>query len=305
MGILGKMREIRERNIARRKEKEMRKREETWTNMLERLNKEYNKGLKKIAKTPIEFNVSQKGILSRIEMKSGVHIASYTALVPYMGQVKESAPLVPLTCNCGTFVEKPVPSSMFVKNVRVGLLKESFFLPYAAMPKFSAKRVYKEKLNWNPLIERLNQDKKLRGLLKDLPTETKVAVSVEKDIWGNPRRTTFQIFKVDDKDDNYNTVCQIIPFKDKSLVTTRHMMEKPRRIEHAVKAISGIREHIIDHGYDQPTTGPIPQPWASAIMVLLVSTPAPAPPANCPSCGAPLSPEAAFCPSCGRRVKQA
>ncbi|MDH5770170.1 MAG: zinc ribbon domain-containing protein [Candidatus Bathyarchaeota archaeon] len=303
MGILDKMRKMRERNIARRKEKEMRKREEAWTKTLEWLNKEYNRGLKKIAKTPIEFSVSQKGILSRIEMKSGVHIASFTSLVPYMGQVKESAPLVPLTCICGAYVEKPIPSSMFVKQVRVGLLKESFFLPYAAMPKFSAKRVYKEKSNWNPLLERLNQDKKLRGLLKDLPTETKVAISVEKDLWGNPRRTTYQVFKVDDKDDNYNTVCQVIPFKDKSLVTTRHMMEKPKRIEHAVKAISRIREHIIDHGYDQPTTGQIPQPWASSIVVFLARAPAPASSDNCPSCGASLSSGAFFCPSCGKKVK--
>ena len=269
--------------------------------MLERLNKEYNKGLKKIAKTPIEFNVSQAGILSRIEMKSGVHITSFTTLVPYMGQVKEVAPLVPITCACGTFVEKPIPSSMFVKKVRAGLLKESFFLPYVAMPAFSAKRVYKEKSNWNPLIERLNQDKKLRGLLKALPTETNVEIARDK-------ITTFQVFKVNDKDDNYNTVCQVIPFKDKSLVTTRHMMGDHRafyakRIEHAVKAISRIREHIIDYSYDRPTSGPIPQPWASTILGFLAPTPTPAPPTNCPSCGAKLLPEATFCPSCGKRVK--
>ena len=297
------MKEMRERNIARRKEKEARKREEAWTKTLEWLNKEYNKSLKKIAKTPIEFNVSQNGILSHIEMKSGVHIASFTALVPYMGQVEEALPLVAMTCTCGTYVERPTPSSMLVKNVRAGLLKESFFLPYVAMPKFSAKKVYKEKLNWNPFVDHLNQDKRLRDLLKDLPTETKVAVSMTKDLVGNPKVVTYQIFKVDDKDDNYNTVCQVIPFKDKSLVTTRHMMEKPGRIGHAVEAISRIREHIMDYGYDHPTTGPIPQPWASAIMLLLAGTPAPVQPANCPSCGATLSPGATFCPSCGEKVK--
>lgn len=271
MGILDGMKEIRERNIAKRKEKERRKQEKAWNKMLQNLNKDYNKALKKIARTPIEFDVSQNGILSRIETKSGIHIASYTVTVPTKSLeiYATQPPMVPLTCICGTFIDKPMPASMFVKNVRVGLRKEPFFLPYTAMPTFSAKKVYEEKSNWNPLIERLNQDKKLRGLLKDLPTKTEVVTDVVKDIWGNVKRTTSQVHKVNDRDDNYNTVCQVVPFKDKSLVTTRHMMEKPKRIEHAVKTIVRIREHIIDYGYDHPMTGQIPQPWANTIEVFL------------------------------------
>jgi hypothetical protein len=158
---------------------------------------------------------------------------------------------------------------MFVKNVRVGLRKAPFFLPYTATPAFSAKKIYTEKSNWNPLIELLNQDKKLRGLLKDLPTKTTVIVEMAKDIWGNVKRTTSQVYKLNDKDDNYNTVCQVIPFKDKSLITTYHMMDNPKRIEYAVKTIIRIREHVIDYGYDQPTTGQIPQPWANIFVGFL------------------------------------
>lgn len=90
---------------------------------------------------------------------------------------------------------------------------------------------------------------------------------MKEDVTGS--KITYQVFKMVDEDDNYNTVCQVIPFKDKSLVTTRHMMEKPKRIENAVRAISRIREYIIDHDYDQPTTGEIPQPWANTIVKFL------------------------------------
>ena len=230
------------------------------------INKDYNKALRKIARTPIEFNVYQKGLLGHIETKDGVQIASY---IPFM------FPHSPVACICGTFVGKPVPSSIFVKNVRVGLRQNPFFLPYVAVPTFSAKEVYKNKSNMNPLIERLNQDEKLRNLIKNLPTKTSVGVGAERDFAGNITSITSQVFKVDDKDDNYNTVCQCIPFKDKTLVTTRHMMEKQglpkkwKRIETAVSAIIRIREHIIDHGYDQPTTGNVPQSWAFLIAEFL------------------------------------
>jgi len=256
MGILDRIRESRERKFAE-------KREKAWNKTLQWLKKEYNKGLKKIARTPIEFNVSQNGILSRIATKKGIRIASYTVMAPYPGQIKEHPLMFPMACICGTFIERPIPNSMFVKGVRVGLRKDRFFLPYTATPAFSAKKVYKEKLNWNPLVELLNQDKKLRGLLKDLPTKTTVVVEKMR------KGTINNVYKVNDKDDNYNTVCQVIPFKDKSLIATYHMMDEPKRIENAVKAIGRIREHIIEYGYDQPTTGQIPQPWASTIVAFL------------------------------------
>jgi hypothetical protein len=230
------------------------------------INNDFNEALRKIVRTPIEFNAYQKGLLGRIETKDGAQIASY---IPFM------FPHSPVVCVCGTFVDKPVPSSMFVKNVRVGLRQKLFFLPYTALPTFSVKEVYKNKSSWSLILERLNQDEKLRSLIKELPTETSVGVSAKKDFTGNITSITSQVFKVDDKDNNLNTVCQCIPFKDRTLVTTRHMMEKQglpkkwKRIETAVSAIIRIREHIIDYGYNQPATGNVPQAWAFSIAEFL------------------------------------
>jgi hypothetical protein len=255
-------------NIEEEKEKALNK-------TLQWMKEEYNKALKKIAKTPIEFQDSlQKGITTYIETKEGIRIFSAVNIesnTEYVKQPKELSPIFTTFCFCGAFAEKPVPSSMFVKNVRIGLLKQPFFLPFTATPKFSAKKIYKEKTNWNPFIERLNQDKKLRDLIKKLPTQTSVLVEVQKDIYGNVKRTFSRSYKLNDRDDNYETVCQVIPFGDKTIVATRHMMGKGYRpIEQAVKTIIRIREHIIDYGYDQPTTGPIAQPWAAQIITPLL-----------------------------------
>lgn len=188
------------------------------------MKKEYNKVLRKIAKTPIEFDASlQKGITTFIETREGIHIASGVTIASnpnYVKQPKELSPIFLVDCFCGAFAEKPIPSSLFVKNVRVGLSKQPFFLPFMATPKFSAKKIYKEKLNWNPFIERLNQDRKLCGLLKKLPIQISILVDVQKDIFCNVSCTTSQSYKLNNRDDNYGTICQIILFGDKTLVTT-------------------------------------------------------------------------------------
>jgi len=106
-------------------------------------------------------------------------------------------------------------------------------------------------------------------------------VDVQKDIFGNVSCTTSQSYKLNNRDDNYGTICQIILFGDKILVTTRHMIAMafiagtPKEweiIEQAVKKIIGISEHIIDYSYDKHTIGQIPQPWANSIMHLLLET---------------------------------
>ena len=268
MGIFDRKKPI--INIEEEKEKALNK-------MLEWMKKEYNKALKKIAKTPIEIQASlQKGITTDIETKEGIHIASSVNIesnTEYVKQPKELAPIFTTFCFCGAFAEKPIPSSILVKNLRVGLLKQPFFLPFTAAPKFSAKKIYKEKTNWNPFIERLNQDKELRGLVKKLPIQTSVLVEVQKDMFGNVTRTFSQSWKLNDRDNNYETICQVIPFGDKTIIATRYMMGKGcRPIEQAVKIITGIHEHIIDYGYDKPTTGHIAQPWAAQIITPLLGS---------------------------------
>ncbi|MBX5329356.1 hypothetical protein HM003_08435 [Candidatus Bathyarchaeota archaeon A05DMB-5] len=240
---------------------------------LEGVNKDYNKALSKIAKTPIEFKKYQDGILGRFETKDGIPFVSYTDLrwFPklYEGGLVDwfdKPGYKPIQCFCGTMANRPIPTSMFVKKVKVGLFKEKLsFLPFVPMSAFSAKEVYKEKFSWNPLIERLNQDNYLLDLIKELPTRTGVATSSK----------ITEYFTINDEDKNYETLCQVIPLGNDTFISTRHMFgyggERAQRwgIERAVKAISRIRELILEYGCDQPTTGQFPEQWATAIAALL------------------------------------
>jgi len=67
-----------------------------------------------------------------------------------------------MTCYCGSFVNKTIPVSIIVKNVKEGLRKKPYFLPYVEMPIFSAKDVLRKKAEWNRLIDDLNGDESLR-----------------------------------------------------------------------------------------------------------------------------------------------
>jgi hypothetical protein len=240
---------------------------------IESVNKDYNKALSKIARTPIEFKKHQNGILGRFETNDGISLVSYTELgwFPklYEGGIVDwfdKPGYKAIQCFCGTIVDKPVPISMFVKKMKTGLLKEKLlFLPFVPMPAFSANEVYKEKFSWNPLIERLNQDNYLLDLINKLPTTTSVMTSSQ----------ITEYFKINIKDKNYETVCQVIPLGKDTLISTRHMFgvggERAQQlgIGNAVKAISRIRELILEYGYDQPTTGQFPEQWATAIVALL------------------------------------
>jgi hypothetical protein len=148
-----------------------------------------------------------------------------------------------------------------VKQVKIGLFKEKLlFLPFVPMPAFSAKEMYKEKFSWNPLIERLNQDNYLLDLINKLPKSTSVSTSSK----------ITECFTINMEDKDYETICQVIPLGNDTLISTRHMGGGRWGIEHAVKAISRIRELVLEYGYDQPTTGQFPEQWASAIAALFM-----------------------------------
>lgn len=98
-------------------------------------------------------------------------------------------------------------------------------------------------------------------------------MEVQKDIFGNVKRSFNQSFKLNDRDDNYETVCQVIPFGNKTIIATRYMMSEGwQPVEQAVKTIIRIHKHIVDYDYNQPTTGPIAQPWATQIITPLLGS---------------------------------
>lgn len=311
--------------------------EESRAKSVEKINRDYNRSLRKIANTPVDFETrriskfnsgrgpgSMDGIVHIIDMYSGRKIASFTVVLHYTAYGL-ARPVVweGLTCYCGTLVDRPIPASIFVKNIK-GLRGRPCFLPYIETPNFSAKDVLKNKTEWNLLLDDLNGDDSLRGFMRRLPTEKTIHGIDERYQAG---RNNIWNYKLDDQDDNYHTPCQIIPLGNRTLIATRHMVENPRRIEQAVKAIDRISDHVENYGHYKLSLGRIPQRWANDVIELIKHyIPPIEPPADdmvfepetsskpslqkaeqvettglqmCPTCGAETSPEMRFCGECG------
>lgn len=246
----------------------------------EKINKDYNRALRRLAKTPIEFETrkisdfnsglgpgSMDGIAHLIETEDGGTLVSFTVLIHFTAYGL-ARPVVGegLTCYTGTFVDRTIPASIIVKNVKMGMRRKLYFLPCVEMPSFSAKEVLKKKTDWNLLLDNLNNDESLRSLLKKLPTEKTIYGIDERYQAGKDKSWNYGL---NDEDDNYHTLCQIVPLGNKTLIATRHMVSDPKRIEHAVRAINRIRDHIVNFGLDGFSRGRIPQPWAKDVIELI------------------------------------
>ena len=255
----------------------MSKVEKSRDKFLSKINKNYVKALKKIALTPIESKISNinqyKGgrvgfdvVAHTIETNEGVNIHSHTIVMYFTAHGLARAVLhEPARCYCGTVIGKPIPSTIIFKRIKSGLRKKPFFIPYGAGSP-SAKRVLESKMNWNPLVDALNQDDGLLDSLSKLPTGGTIA-GIDASFNTGKRMSLDMV--IDDRDDNTETVCQIIPMDDRTLIATHHIAQDLKSIENAVKAISRIHKIVDDYNYDKPMKGPMPQQWGNDVLKLI------------------------------------
>ena len=171
-----------------------------------------------------------------------------------------------MTCYCGTLIDKPIPDPIIVKNIKIGLWKKPYFIPYIEKINFSAKDILNNKNSWNSLLEKLNEDNDLQNILKRLPTQKTIFGIDEQYQVGRDKYWNYQL---DDQDNNTHTLIQLIPFGDRTLIATRHMVEDPRRIVQAVEAISRIRKYIEEFNFSRYVIGKIPQQWANDVYTLV------------------------------------
>jgi hypothetical protein len=188
---------------------------------------------------------------------------------------------------------------MFTKNMGKGFLKGSdrLFLPFTGFsPDFNAKNLHASKSGWNPLIENLNLDKDLIKALNSLPDSMTY--------WFTSKEGRTYQFK-DNKDKDYQTICQVIPCGNETLTAIRFMAGSDlKKIHRAAIAISRIRSHIINYGYTQQNFGKTIQPWAQPMLTLFKKPRATEPAAaKCPKCGSPILPGAEYCQSCGQKLR--
>ena len=207
----------------------------------------------------------------------------------------------PLKCYCAVLVEKPVPASIYVKRIRDGFRKKPIWVPYNKTTK--ASEVYKNRMNWNSLVDALNNDSHLGKLMGKLRTETNVN-GIDQNL-NVGRRASFPV-RVNDEENNHGTSCMIIPMGNRTLIASQHATQDPKDIEPALQAIQRIAQIVDQYNYQTPTTGPMISDYAEDILKKMQKTAPPAPVPTptqtgvpCPKCGFNNPEGNKFCGECG------
>ena len=221
----------------------------------------------------------------------------------------------PMKCYCAVMVEKPVPASIYVKQIREGFRKKPIWVPYNKANK--ASDVYKNRMNWNSLVDNLNNDGQLGSLMGKLRTETNIN-GIDQNL-NVGRNASFPV-RVNDEENNHGTSCMIIPMGNRTLIASQHATQNLKDIEPALQAVQRIAQIVDQYNYQIPTNGPMISDYAEDLLQKMqktttAPTPAPTPKpkpapvetlktgAVCPKCGTSNPPGNKFCGECGAEIK--
>ena len=211
----------------------------------------------------------------------------------------------PLKCYCGIVIDKPVPCTLYVKQIKDGLRKKMLWVPFHEDTR--AVDVYKAKNNWNSLLDNLNGDNELRKQLGKIKVENEIR-GIDKD--GNVGKYRSFPVKIDDKDDNHNTVAQIIPIGGRSLIVTQNVNESPKDIEPMLKSIQRLYQIVDNYNYSTPVTGVRFRNWPNEVLEKIDANrpkttapssgaPPPSPPSTAPPQLSDVDHSSKVCPTCG------
>ncbi|MEM3753324.1 MAG: hypothetical protein QW778_01865 [Candidatus Micrarchaeaceae archaeon] len=232
---------------------------------------------------------------------------------PNVKKVKALYPMVvfggerayPLFAHYGTVISSPIPTTIVVKRVTLlrPLTYRRAFIPFWDAKSFNHKKIFKEKLGWNPLIERLNQDKELENLLEKLPNRVS---------WQN------WVQEIKDESDSFEECLgQIIPFKQETLIIFNHAAKWEETftgkmknlqlpyIKDLIKIMIKVAQYITEFKYDKEANGIIAEEWSARLLLYLLMKdlkPHIKKAKVCPYCGTETHTD--YCPTCGREVKQ-
>jgi ribosomal protein L40E len=251
------------------------------------------------------FSRGSFGRLNHVFTSRGREIYSDTNFITFTAHGLAQAVLSePLKCYCAVLVDRPVPASIYVKRIRDGLRKKPIWVPYNKTTK--ASDVYKNKLNWNSLVDNLNNDDELGKLIGKLRTETNVH-GIDPNL-NVGRRAIFPV-KVNDEENNHGTSCIIVPMGNQTLIASQHATQDIKDIEPALQAVQRIAQIVDRYGFKTPTTGPMISDYAEDLLKKMQKTepqptpklaPAPIPaPAPAPAPAPKTVQTGAVCPECG------
>lgn len=151
----------------------------------DKFRKRFNEGYAKVGRKN-GFTV-QEGVYENLELFKGgsfdrmnhvftsgvmtIHVHTNALMYTAHGLMK-SVVNEPLKCYCGVLLDKPVPATLYVKQIRDGLRKKLTWIPFHKDVR--APEVYKGRMNWNSLLDELNGDKELRNQLGKIKVENEI-----------------------------------------------------------------------------------------------------------------------------------
>lgn len=257
------------------------------------LSTNWNKELKKKVRAPIEFKETDGGFVGAFRTKDDIPVAvfeerriltpeDFRPLKPgfrgetpprdwYSSHWWNKTMIFYPKCYCATFIGASIPTTIIAKNIG-RIFTKRVFIPYSG-PFQNAEVIFKEKIGWNPLVERLNKDKRLRYQVGQLSTEVQYSSALEPQlkIESLIPQSAWISFEMRDKKDTPESVCQLIPTFLETLVVLQFMGAGVAYVyaNTIMDIFRSVRGHILDYGYQQSTSGETAQPYPSILIETL------------------------------------
>jgi len=269
-GFFGKIKEKYEAHqeaVEQKREEEL---EKELKKEIERLNTAMNKSLKDITSAPVEYKPltigTTFGVTGGFTTNDNVPIVSYITIESCRTEgIGRKLLVYPINFIFGSFADRPIPLSLITKIISTGFMRsERVFIPFQMQPnlQFDVKTIWKNKMNWNPLVETMNEDKQLISALSSLPNETAVQLSSKR----------WLTYKIEDKNErNVECVCQIVPYENLTFIGIRVLGANDKVIKNVINALRMIRGHILSYGHGTPVTGQLAQDWIKIPIALFQS----------------------------------
>lgn len=227
-----------------------------------------NKYLKDIISVPVEFKPTSIGatfgLAGGFTTTDNIPVVSFITIEHILQPAFSEARFFPMNYIFGSYADRSVPISMIAKKLSTGFVRsERLLIPFQPRPQFDAKAIWKNKIDWNPLLDAINNDKQLIAALSSLPNQTTVLLSSKRML----------TYKIEDQNEiNTECLCQIIPFKTLSFIGIRALglsLRDKTQLNNVINLFRMIRGHILSYGHALPTAGHIAQDWIKVTVSLM------------------------------------
>lgn len=231
--------------------------------------------LNDISNTPVEYKSlpvgTTLGAAARFTTNDDMPIVSYI-VIQYIDRRPSGGSLYvfPTDFIFGSFVVRSIPLSMIAKRIS----SQRVFIPFQTSPdlQFNAYAIWMYRINWNPLVDALNNDKQLLSDLSSLPDQATIYI---------PKSMGGVTSKIEDGNErNFECLCQIVPYENLTFFGIRALiisdtfassMKRDKRVKSIISALRLIRGHILDYGHGTLVTGQIAQDWIKIPIFLFQS----------------------------------